>query len=68
MGLTKSRSKRNFVCRSPLYEVVDQLGMWGIVINGIQASIIEHIKMKTVTRSSRNNLSFCGRVGYANSC
>lgn len=43
--------------RSPLYEVVGQLGMWGTIINGVQAAIIEHKKMKEVTWSSRNSLS-----------
>ncbi|KAI9512273.1 hypothetical protein F5148DRAFT_1273883 [Russula earlei] len=43
-----------FVRRSPLYEVVGQLGMWGTIINGVQASIIEHNKMKTATWSHRN--------------
>ena len=27
-----------FVRKSPLYEVVGQLGMWGTLINGIQAA------------------------------
>jgi solute carrier family 35 protein F1/2 len=36
------------VRRSPLYEVVGQLGMWGVIINGVQASITEHNKMGTV--------------------
>jgi hypothetical protein len=36
------------VRRSPLYEVVGQLGMWGVIINGVQASITEHNKMRTV--------------------
>lgn len=26
----------------PLYEVVGQLGMWGVIINGIQAAGLEH--------------------------
>ncbi|KAG1814528.1 hypothetical protein EV424DRAFT_1541357 [Suillus variegatus] len=30
-----------FVRRSPLYEVVGQLGMWGTLINGIQAASLE---------------------------
>jgi len=38
-----------FVRKSPLYEVVGQLGMWGTIINGIQASVLEHRQMKTVT-------------------
>jgi solute carrier family 35 protein F1/2 len=43
-----------FVRRRPLYEVVGQLGMWGVIISGIQASIIEHHKMNEVTWSGRN--------------
>lgn len=43
-----------FVRKRPLYEVVGQLGMWGMIINGVQASIIEHHKMKEVTWSGRN--------------
>jgi len=43
-----------FVRRRPLYEVVGQLGMWGVIISSIQASIIEHNKMKQVTWSGRN--------------
>jgi len=31
-----------FVRRRPLYEVVGQLGMFGFIINGIQASALEH--------------------------
>ena len=41
--------------RRPLYEVVGQLGMWGTLISGVQASIIEHKGMKTVTWSGRNS-------------
>jgi len=46
-----------FVRKRPLYEVVGQLGMWGTIINGVQASIIEHNKMKEVTWSGRNSPS-----------
>jgi hypothetical protein len=45
------------VRRSPLYEVVGQLGMWGVIINGVQASIIEHHKMREVTWDGRNSMS-----------
>jgi len=38
-----------FVRKSPLYEVVGQLGMWGTLINGIQAAGLEHSGMKTAT-------------------
>ncbi|KAI0292292.1 DUF914-domain-containing protein [Russula brevipes] len=43
-----------FVRRSPLYEVVGQLGMWGTIISAIQGSIIEHHKMKEASWSGRN--------------
>ncbi|TDL24039.1 DUF914-domain-containing protein [Rickenella mellea] len=43
-----------FVRRSPLYEVVGQLGMWGTIINGIQAACLEHKGMKTATWSGAN--------------
>lgn len=35
--------------RSPLYEVVGQLGMWGVLINGIQAAGLEHKDMTTAS-------------------
>lgn len=35
--------------QSPLYEVVGQLGMWGTLINGIQAAGLEHHDMTTAT-------------------
>ena len=35
-----------FVRQSPLYEVVGQLGMWGTLINSIQASALEHKGMR----------------------
>ncbi|OCH93678.1 DUF914-domain-containing protein [Obba rivulosa] len=38
-----------FVRRSPLYEVVGQLGMWGVLINGIQAAGLEHNGMRTAS-------------------
>jgi solute carrier family 35 protein F1/2 len=43
-----------FVRRSPLYEVVGQLGMWGVLINGIQASSLEHNGMKTANWDGKN--------------
>jgi solute carrier family 35 protein F1/2 len=36
-----------FVRKSPLYEVIGQLGMWGTLICGIQAAALEHNGMKT---------------------
>jgi len=38
-----------FVRRSPLYEVVGQLGMWGTLINGCQAAGLEHGLWKGAT-------------------
>ncbi|KAH8111027.1 DUF914-domain-containing protein [Phellopilus nigrolimitatus] len=43
-----------FVRRSPLYEVVGQLGMWGMIINGIQAAGLEHNAMRTANWSGEN--------------
>ncbi|KAI0792097.1 DUF914-domain-containing protein [Abortiporus biennis] len=43
-----------FVRKSPLYEVVGQLGMWGTLINGIQMAGLEHNDMKTATWSGIN--------------
>jgi len=44
-GLTNA-TEEFFVRRSPLYEVVGQLGMWGTLIGGIQAASLEHGDMK----------------------
>jgi len=38
-----------FVRKSPLYEVIGQMGMWGTIINGIQAAGLEHNQMKTAS-------------------
>lgn len=46
---TANATEEFFVRRSPLYEVVGQLGMWGVLINGIQMAGIEHNSMKTAT-------------------
>jgi len=43
-----------FVRKRPLYEVVGQLGMWGVIINGIQASALEHKQWKESTWSGEN--------------
>ncbi|CAE7139849.1 unnamed protein product [Rhizoctonia solani] len=39
------------VRKRPLYEVVGQLGMYGMIINAIQASGLEHKEMREVTWS-----------------
>ena len=36
------------VRQSPLYEVLGQLGMWGTLIIGIQAALLEHKAMREV--------------------
>jgi len=38
-----------FVRRSPLYEVVGQIGFWGVFISGIQASALEHKGMRVAS-------------------
>ncbi|KAH9935919.1 solute carrier family 35 member SLC35F1/F2/F6 [Epithele typhae] len=50
-----------FVRRSPLYEVVGQLGMWGVLINGIQAAALEH---KDMTTASWNGATIGLLVAY----
>ncbi|KAK2463220.1 hypothetical protein APHAL10511_004875 [Amanita phalloides] len=44
-GITNA-TEEFFVRRRPLYEVVGQLGMFGFIINGIQASALEHDLIK----------------------
>lgn len=46
-GLTNA-AEEYLVRQSPLYEVVGQLGMWGTLIIGTQAAILEHKAMKDV--------------------
>ncbi|KAF9235620.1 solute carrier family 35 member SLC35F1/F2/F6 [Melanogaster broomeanus] len=41
-----------FVRHSPLYEVVGQLGMWGVLVGGIQASALEHELMRVAPWNS----------------
>ncbi|KAG5651069.1 hypothetical protein H0H81_009982 [Sphagnurus paluster] len=41
-----------FVRKRPLYEVVGQLGMYGTLINGIQAASLEHNGMKMASWNS----------------
>jgi solute carrier family 35, member F1/2 len=48
---TANATEEFFVRRSPLYEVVGQLGMWGVLINGIQAAGLEHKQMKSANWS-----------------
>jgi len=44
-GFTNATEEK-FVRSSPLYEVVGQLGMWGTLINGVQAAGLEWKMMK----------------------
>ena len=44
-----------FVRKSPLYEVVGQMGMWGVLINGIQAAGLEHKDMTRMSWSGENS-------------
>ena len=37
-----------FVRRSPLYEVLGRLGIWGTLIIGIQAAVLEHKAFRDV--------------------
>ena len=63
--LVANATEEFFVRRRPLYEVVGQLGMWGVIINGVQASIIEHHKMKEVTWSGRNSMKLYPRIEFS---
>jgi len=46
LKLLANATEEKFVRNSPLYEVVGQLGFWGTLINGIQASALEHKNMR----------------------
>jgi len=35
-----------FVRKAPIYQIVGQMGMWGVIINGIQAAALEHKGIK----------------------
>jgi len=47
-GFTNATEEK-FVRASPLYEVVGQLGLYGTIINGIQAAALEHKMIRTST-------------------
>lgn len=38
-----------FVSERPLYEVIGQLGFWGMIINGVQAAIFDRHSFQTAT-------------------
>ena len=48
--------------KSPLYEVVGQLGMWGVLINGIQAAGLEHHDMTTASWNGATSESRSMRI------
>ncbi|KAJ7281798.1 DUF914-domain-containing protein [Mycena rebaudengoi] len=48
-ALVANATEEFFVRKRPLYEVVGQLGMFGFIVCGIQASALEHEAMKTVS-------------------
>jgi len=50
-----------FVRKRPLYEVVGQLGMYGVLINGIQAAGLEH---KAMTMASWNGATIGLLIAY----
>jgi len=52
-GLTNA-TEEFFVRKRPIYEVVGQMGMWGVLINGIQASALEHNRMPQATWDGAN--------------
>jgi hypothetical protein len=45
-----------FVRRRPLYEVVGQMGFWGMLISGIQGAGLEHQYFKTRCRGADRTL------------
>lgn len=54
---TANATEEFFVRRSPLYEVVGQLGMWGMIINGIQAAGLEHHDMTQASWNGKTSES-----------
>ncbi|CAN6673404.1 hypothetical protein TRVA0_048S00870 [Trichomonascus vanleenenianus] len=49
-----------FVSKRPLYEVVGQLGMWGVIINGVQCAIFERQSLQEAQWSSKVGGYFAG--------
>lgn len=41
------------VSRRPLYEVIGQLGFWGMIINGVQAGIFDRASFRSATWNSK---------------
>jgi solute carrier family 35 protein F1/2 len=54
--LEANATEEFLVRRSPLYEVLGQLGMWGMIVSGVQASILEHKKMRMSTWDGTNRV------------
>lgn len=65
--LEANATEEFFVRQSPLYEVLGQLGMWGMIINGVQASILEHNKMRESTWNGANRVFPHLRFGISRS-
>lgn len=40
-----------FVSKRPMYEVLTFLGLWGVIINGVQAAIFDRVAISTATWS-----------------
>uniref|UniRef100_A0A060T7N9 ARAD1D04576p n=1 Tax=Blastobotrys adeninivorans TaxID=409370 RepID=A0A060T7N9_BLAAD len=49
-----------FVSKRPLYEVVGQLGFWGMFINGVQCAIFERDSLRNAQWSSKVGGYFAG--------
>jgi hypothetical protein len=45
--LSANATEEFLVRNAPLYQVVGQMGFWGMIINGIQAAALEHEGMRT---------------------
>lgn len=48
------------VSKRPLYEVMGQIGFWGIMINGVQAAIFDRTQFVTADWSPKNGGYFTG--------
>ncbi|KIJ67771.1 hypothetical protein HYDPIDRAFT_25244 [Hydnomerulius pinastri MD-312] len=51
-----------FIRRSPLYEVLGQMGMWGMICSAIQSAAVEH---KDIPNASWNGATVGLLLGYA---
>ena len=48
-GSSANAAEEFFVRKSPLYEVLGQLGMWGTLINGVQAGSLEYKGIRDIS-------------------